>query len=851
MVGRWTTTRTTTSRCITVATDAITGGTDQAFFDERHVRGGAVVRRPQPNFEDPKDSGTDNTYVVTVEATSGTGTREMTATQTITVTVTDADEKSAKPDQPTLAAVTGSSTSLTATWTKPDLNGGPDIAGYDVAYREGTTGLWEDFSYVTSGLTTTITGLTADTSYQARVRATNGELLSDWSDASDAVSTNAATPGTLPTLSIADAAGDEGGNVTFTWTLSPAAAATVTATWTASIETGDTAVAADLGTTTTGMVSVSMGTTTGTFTVSTTEDSLDEDDETFTVTLSNVSSNAQLAADPTARGTITDDDNLPELAIGLGGTEEANTPVLSVSVTPASGREVMVTWTATIESDDTAEAADFTDLSTATGTVTIPAGQSSHLLFLRGVVADDSLDEDDETFTVTLSSPVNATLSNIKAGRVTIQDDDDPPTVTVADGTASEGDKVEFVVTLSAVSGRDVEVDYATSVGTGQTATSGTDFTAASSTLTIEEGDETGTIEVQTTEDSTEEEDETFTLTISDPANATLGTKTAAKGTIEDDDGTKPTLSIADGSQTEGALFVFTVRLSEPASADVTVICTASFETGDTAVAGDLTFTSANGTIQSGQNRGACAFRSVQDSTDEEDETFTVTLSSPSSNAQLASDPTAKGTINDDDDPPTVSVADVAAAEGEDLVFTVALSAASGKTVTVAVATSVETGDTATSGTDFTAVASTTLTFDAGQEDKTVTVQTTEDATEEEDETFTLTISDPANATLGTKTAAKGTIEDDDGTLTPTNCTLNTGDVWCGEVTVGAETNTGGATTGHGFSSITGNSFGTLTDNSGDQTFTYGTQTYLVNRVVVGAGTFAGELNFRVQTGRP
>ena len=157
-----------------------------------------------PNFEDPEDSGTDNTYVVTVQATSGTGTREMTATQTITVTVTDADEKSAKPDKPTLAKVTGSSTTLTATWTKPDLNGGPDIAGYDVAYREGTTGSWEDFSYVTSGLTTTITGLTADTSYQARVRTTNDELLSDWSDASDAVSTNAEMSTPTCTLNTGD-----------------------------------------------------------------------------------------------------------------------------------------------------------------------------------------------------------------------------------------------------------------------------------------------------------------------------------------------------------------------------------------------------------------------------------------------------------------------------------------------------------------------------------------------------------------------------------------------------------------------------------------------------------------------
>ena len=182
---------------------AITGGTDEGFFSDV-TSAGVLTFDEAPNFEDPEDSGTDNTYVVTVQATSGTGTREMTATQTITVTVTDADEKSAKPDKPTLAKVTGSSTTLTATWTKPDLNGGPDIAGYDVAYREGTTGLWEDFSYVTSGLTTTITGLTADTSYQARVRTTNDELLSDWSDASDAVSTNAEMSTPTCTLNTGD-----------------------------------------------------------------------------------------------------------------------------------------------------------------------------------------------------------------------------------------------------------------------------------------------------------------------------------------------------------------------------------------------------------------------------------------------------------------------------------------------------------------------------------------------------------------------------------------------------------------------------------------------------------------------
>ena len=135
---------------------------------------------------------TQNTYEVTVKAADGNG---GTATIAVTINVTDADEKSAKPDKPTLAAVTGSSTTLTATWTKPDLDGGPDIGGYDVAYRVGTMGTWEFFKYITSGLTTTITGLTADTSYQARVRADNAEAFSDWSDPSDAVSTNAGVEG--------------------------------------------------------------------------------------------------------------------------------------------------------------------------------------------------------------------------------------------------------------------------------------------------------------------------------------------------------------------------------------------------------------------------------------------------------------------------------------------------------------------------------------------------------------------------------------------------------------------------------------------------------------------------------
>ncbi len=181
------------------ATDADSGdtltysmeGTDAASFAfDASTRQITTITGVTYNYE-----ATKNSYSVTVKASDGTAS----ATIAVTIDVTDVNEKSAKPDKPTLAAVTGSSTTLTATWTKPDLNGGPDIAGYDLQYREGTTGTWTAFAHTGAALTTTITGLTADTSYQVRVRAKNGETDSDWSDASDAVKTNAAA--VAPTIS--------------------------------------------------------------------------------------------------------------------------------------------------------------------------------------------------------------------------------------------------------------------------------------------------------------------------------------------------------------------------------------------------------------------------------------------------------------------------------------------------------------------------------------------------------------------------------------------------------------------------------------------------------------------------
>ena len=98
-----------------------------------------------------------STYSVTVKADDDNG---GTATVVVTITVTDVAEQPATPAKPTLAVV--SSTSLTATWVKPGLNGGPDITGYNVNYRVSTATAWETFTHSGAGVTRTITGLTAE-----------------------------------------------------------------------------------------------------------------------------------------------------------------------------------------------------------------------------------------------------------------------------------------------------------------------------------------------------------------------------------------------------------------------------------------------------------------------------------------------------------------------------------------------------------------------------------------------------------------------------------------------------------------------------------------------------------------
>ena len=262
--------------------------------------------------------------------------------------------------------------------------------------------------------------------------------------------------------------------------------------------------------------------------------------------------------------------------------------------------------------------------------------------------------------------------------------------LSIAGGSVLEGGNVTFTVSLEFALPGAATVQYSTSIESSDTASSD-DFTAASAqTLSIPAGDTRATFTIATTHDTTAEDDETFTVTLSNPSsNASLGTVKSATGTILDNDG-KPEVSIAGATGTEGTSLDFTVSLNHSTAADLTVQYSTSIEAGDTASANDFTAAdAATLTIAAGDTSETISIATAPDDRDEDDETFTVTISNPSSNAELGSPTSATGAIEDDDtnavvlSHPQSPQSRLEVPEGGSTDYTVVLAAEPGNTVTI------------------------------------------------------------------------------------------------------------------------------------------------------------------------
>ncbi|MCY3986234.1 MAG: fibronectin type III domain-containing protein [Candidatus Dadabacteria bacterium] len=146
-------------------------GTDAGKFSI--VSGSGQIRT---RVGEKYDRESKASYSVMVKADDGKG-----GTDTIAVNIdlTNIPEPPAAPRAPSVSS--SGARDLNVMWNPPANAGRPDITGYRVRYRLGTSGSWMEFTHSGTGTSATITVSNTNVRYQVQVRAMNSEGSSSWS----------------------------------------------------------------------------------------------------------------------------------------------------------------------------------------------------------------------------------------------------------------------------------------------------------------------------------------------------------------------------------------------------------------------------------------------------------------------------------------------------------------------------------------------------------------------------------------------------------------------------------------------------------------------------------------------
>ncbi len=345
---------------------------------------------------------------------------------------------------------------------------------------------------------------------------------------------------------------------------------------------------------------------------------------------------------------------------------------------------------------------------------------------------------------------------------------------------ASSADKSEgnsgstaftFTVTRAGTTTAASSASYAVTGGTA----SATDFTGGtlpSGTVSFAAGETSKTITINVAGDSTVESAETFNVVLSTPVGATLGTATAT-GTIQNDDsigtdilGTTSTTSVLTVNGAAGSSTIGIAGDQDWWRVSLTAGTAYTFRLNSAATSGlgdpYLRLLNSSGTHISANDDGGGSYNSLITYTPTS--TGTYYLSAEGYGGYRIGAYTISA-ATDGSSQPVLSIAASSADKSEgnsgSTAFTFTVTRA-GTTTAASSASYAVTGGTA-SATDFTGgtLPSGTVSFAAGETSKTITINVAGDTTIESDETFTVRLSNPSGATLGTATAT-GIIRNDD-----------------------------------------------------------------------------------------
>lgn len=339
-------------------------------------------------------------------------------------------------------------------------------------------------------------------------------------------------------------------------------------------------------------------------------------------------------------------------ATAFNVSENAASVVVTVTRTGGSSGAASVNYST---SDGTAAAGS--DYSATSGTLNWANGDAAAKTF-NVTIFNDTADELDETVNLTLFAVSGASLGSPSTATLTILDDDLPPpsgTLSFSSGgyLVNEGDgSRQIAVTRTGGSSGAASVNYSTSNGS---ATAGSDYSTTSGTLNWGNGDTTAkTFTVTIVNDATNESQETLNLFLSSASGATLGSPSSATLTINDDDPSSPTgtlaFSLSNYSRIEnqGPIDIVVNRTGGSSGA-----ASINYSTSNGSAVAGSDYSAASGTLNwNNGEEGSKSFSVavVNDSDDESNETVNLALSN-ASGAALGSPGSAVLTIEDDDEP--------------------------------------------------------------------------------------------------------------------------------------------------------------------------------------------------------
>lgn len=529
-------------------------------------------------------------------------------------------------------------------------------------------------------------------------------------------------------------------------------------------------------------VAIPSGSLEATFDVPTRADDVDEDDETFTLSLTDVV--GADTVDATATVTITDDDDPPVVTLApVSGVEPptgSSTVTVPVSLSGPSGRSVSVAY-----STSGSTAVSGVDFAPASGSVVVPAGSTSASIPVS--VYGDLLLEATESFSVLVGEVTNASVAPMTSAAVAIADDDAGRSSTfhVDDAVATEAGALRFRIWRTGDRSGTASVTAVTAAASAASppATAGADYTAiAARTVSFAHNQLFADVTVTTAGDAIDEVNEHLVLNLSAAVHAVVA-DAQALGTIVDDDGpvtAGPVSWVRVGNaelRTEGNTGNTgrrNLRFEVARSGAVDAAASVSFGTGSLTATSAVDFVATTGTLSfaPGETVKWVDVPVVGDLVPEFPETFSLRLTSAT--GVVLADVAGTGTIVDDDAgaPAQLSVSDITVTEGAAGVttpatFTIRRVGTTDERVSVRWATAAPGAPhtAATAASDYTAVPSGTVTFLRGESEKTVSVNVVGDSRDEVNEAFGIALTSPTQVVVPDPLAV-ATIVDDDGPVT-------------------------------------------------------------------------------------